>query len=132
MSLVTITDHNTIAGALEIAHLPDTFVSEEITAYFPEDRCKVHVLALDITENQHRDIQKVRENISDLADYLNQEQILHVVAHPLYGINERFSPEHFERLLLLFKNFELNGARNPEQNQLLRSILAGLTAENSQ
>ena len=29
MSLVTIADHNTIEGALEIAHLPDTFISEE-------------------------------------------------------------------------------------------------------
>ncbi len=27
MSLVTITDHNTIDGCLEIAHLPDTFIS---------------------------------------------------------------------------------------------------------
>jgi len=132
MSLVTVTDHNTIAGAAEIAHLPDTFVSEEITAYFPEDRCKVHILAFNITENHHHDIQKVRENISDLADYLNQEQILHVVAHPLYGINDRFSPEHFERLLLLFKNFELNGARNPEQNRLLRFILSNLTSEDIQ
>jgi predicted metal-dependent phosphoesterase TrpH len=45
MDMVTVTDHNTIAGALEIAHLPNTFVSEEITTYFPEDRCKLHVLA---------------------------------------------------------------------------------------
>ncbi|MGE4505914.1 MAG: PHP domain-containing protein, partial [Desulfovibrionaceae bacterium] len=34
MDLVTITDHNTLAGSLEIAHLPGTFVSEEITTYF--------------------------------------------------------------------------------------------------
>ncbi len=27
MSMVTITDHNTIEGILEIAHLPDTFIS---------------------------------------------------------------------------------------------------------
>lgn len=39
MSLVTITDHNTLAGSLDITHLPGTFVSEEITTYFPEDRC---------------------------------------------------------------------------------------------
>ena len=45
MTLVTITDHNCIDGALEIAHLQDTFISEEITTYFPEDHCKVHVLA---------------------------------------------------------------------------------------
>ena len=50
MTHVTITDHNSIGGALEIAHLPGTFISEEVTSYFPEDGCKLHVLALDITE----------------------------------------------------------------------------------
>ena len=50
MGLVTISDHNRIEGALSIAHLPGTFVSEEITSYFPEDRCKVHVLVYDIDE----------------------------------------------------------------------------------
>ena len=48
MDLVTITDHNTIDGALEIAHHPDTFVSVEVTAYFPEDGCKVHIVVLGI------------------------------------------------------------------------------------
>jgi predicted metal-dependent phosphoesterase TrpH len=62
MSLVTITDHNCLEGSLAIAHLPDTFVSEEITSYFPEDGCKIHVLAYHITEAQHREIQQVREN----------------------------------------------------------------------
>ena len=60
MTHVTIADHNTINGALEIAHLPGTFISEEITTYFPDDGCKVHVLALNITETEHEDIQKIR------------------------------------------------------------------------
>ena len=50
MSLVTITDHNVIDGCLEIAGLPDTFISEEVTTYFPEDGCKAHVLVYEINE----------------------------------------------------------------------------------
>lgn len=61
MSLVTLTDHNTISGSLEIAHLPDVFVSEEVTTYFPDDRCKAHVLVYNIDERTHEDLQKVRE-----------------------------------------------------------------------
>lgn len=80
MDMVTITDHNTISGALEIAHLPDAFVSEEITTYFPEDGCKAHVLALDITEEHHREFQKLRDNIHDLVPYLRQQGITHVLA----------------------------------------------------
>lgn len=54
MSAVTITDHNAIDGCLEIAHLPDTFISEEVTTYFPEDGCKLHVLAYDVDEQNTR------------------------------------------------------------------------------
>jgi hypothetical protein len=128
MDLVTITDHNTIAGSLEIAHLPDTFISEEITTYFP-DGCKIHVLAYRINEEQHRQIQKVRDNIFDLAGYLRQEAIVHSVAHPLWAINDRLKMEHFEKLLLLFKNFELNGGRDELQNQWLQAICEELTPE---
>lgn len=127
MTLVTITDHNRIEGALEIAHLPDTFISEEITSYFPEDRCKIHVLALNISEKQHGDIQKVRENLYELVEYLRGAGIIHVVAHPLYSVNDRLTLSHVERLLLLFKNFEMNGARDDESNSCLHRILSGLT-----
>ncbi|MBI5592673.1 MAG: glycosyltransferase [Deltaproteobacteria bacterium] len=129
MDLVTITDHNTISGALEIAHLPGTFVSEEITTYFPDNRCKVHVLAYDITEAQHLDIQKARENIFDLAGYLYRENIFHVLAHPLYSINDRLTLDHFEKLLLIFKTFEINGARDANQSQCLQAVLSSLTPE---
>jgi glycosyltransferase involved in cell wall biosynthesis len=129
MSLVTVTDHNTIDGALEISHLPNTFISVEVTTYFPEDGCKIHVLAYHINESQHENIHKVRENIFDLVQYLTQENIVHAVAHPLYSINDRLTAEHFEILLLLFKNFELNGARDEVQNRILQVILSGLTQE---
>jgi len=127
MSHVTIADHNTIDGALEIAHLPDTFVSEEITTYFPDAGCKVHVLALNITEHQHREIQKARDNIFDLAHYLCSQDILSIVAHPLYAINDRLAMAHFEQMLLLFRNFELNGARNDRENRYLKKVIQSLT-----
>lgn len=130
MSLVTITDHNTIEGAIEIAHLPGTFISEEITTYFPEDGTKIHVLAYHINEAQHREIQNLRENIYDLTNWLNSQQICHAVAHPLFSINDQLTTAHFEKLLLLFRIFEINGARNPEQNRSLRQILKNLTPEN--
>ena len=44
MSFVTISDHNTVEGALRIAHLPGTFLSVEVTTRFPEDDVPLHVL----------------------------------------------------------------------------------------
>lgn len=128
MDYVTLTDHNTIDGCLEIAHLPNTFISEEITSFFPENRCKIHVLAWNITERQHEDITRCRENIHDLVPYLREANISHACAHPLCAVNDRLILEHVEKLLLLFKVFELNGARNNVQNDVLRLILARLDA----
>ncbi len=129
MTHLTISDHNCIDGALEIAHLENTFISEELTSYFPEDGCKLHVLAWHITEAQHRELQKVRKNIFELVDYLNRECIAHGLAHPLYSINDKMSAAHFEQCLLLFKIFELNGARNDRENRCLEAVTPALTPE---
>src|ERR1700754_4583060 len=53
---VTITDHDTIEGCLEIADLPQTFLSEQVTTYFPQDPCKIHILVWGLSEAQHHDI----------------------------------------------------------------------------
>lgn len=127
MDWVTITDHNNINGCLEIAHLPQTFISEEVTCYFPEDGCKVHVLVYNIDQEKHREIQKLRENIFALAGFLQQEDIPHSLAHPLWSVNGRLTIEHFEKLLLLFKNFEINGSRDEQLSSFLRRILGQLT-----
>jgi glycosyltransferase involved in cell wall biosynthesis len=128
MDLVTITDHNDIRGALEIAHLPGTFVSVEITATFPEDGCRVHVLAYGITESQFAEIQTLRENIYELQAYLRRQAIAHSVAHPLHRVNNKLTLWHLERLLLLFPCFEvINGSRHPGNRDLMEWLLARLT-----
>ena len=48
MDFVTITDHDTIDGVLEISDRPDVFVSEELTAYFRDEPQAVHVLCYGI------------------------------------------------------------------------------------
>ncbi|MBN2450968.1 MAG: glycosyl transferase, partial [Lentisphaeria bacterium] len=130
MTFVTITDHNSISGCLEIADLPGTFLSTEVTTYFPEDRCKIHVLVYGVTEAQFADIETVRENIREFRDYLNQHGIAHSVAHPFFAVNERLKLRHVEQLLLLFNRFEsLNGTRYLETNRMLAVLLDSLTPE---
>ncbi len=130
MHFVTITDHDTIDGCLQIADLPDTFLSEQITTFFPHDPCKINLLAWGISEAQHDEITRLRENIFDLQSYLQQEKILHAVAHPLYSINGKLTAEHLEKLILLFKHFEgLNGLRDALLSDLAQHILGSLTPE---
>jgi glycosyltransferase involved in cell wall biosynthesis len=131
MDLVTITDHDTILGCLEIAHLgPHVFLSEEISARFPDNGCVVHILAFDINEAQHDEVQRLRYNIYDLVEYLREEKICHSMAHPLSSVNQRLTREHVEQCLLMFENFELlNGPRDPYHEKALRSIFGALTRE---
>src|SRR5260370_16683585 len=94
MSLVTFTDHNRIDGCLEIAGQPDTFVSCEVTAEFPEDQVAVHILVWNITELEHREIQQVRRNLYELQAYLANRRILHPIPHPFYHHYRRLTPNH--------------------------------------
>ena len=128
MDYVTITDHDSIDGCLEIAHLPRTFISEQITTHFPHDTCKLHVLVWGISEQQHRDIESVRENIFDLQRYLQRAQIAHAVAHPLYSVNGKLEATHLEQLILLFKHFEgINGLRDALLSDLAQTLFKQLT-----
>ncbi|MDZ4200064.1 MAG: glycosyl transferase, partial [Kiritimatiellia bacterium] len=130
MDFVTITDHNSIGGALEIADRPGTFLSAELTTYFPEDGCKIHCLALGITEAQFAELQQARQNIYELREVLLHHDIIHAIAHPLFRVNEKLTIEHFEKLILLFNRFEgINGSRDPRAGDLARVILGALTPE---
>jgi hypothetical protein len=129
---VTLTDHNTIEGALELVsrHPTDCFVSTEATAYFPEDGCKVHVLCYGITPAQFAVIQQARENIYELRDYLRREEIAYSVAHAMYSVNGRLTVRHLEKLLLLFNVFEgINGTRPREGHGSWQELLRRLTPE---
>src|SRR5690242_6990240 len=44
MDFITITDHDTVDGVLTLDGRPDVLTGEEITCWFPEDHCKMHVL----------------------------------------------------------------------------------------
>jgi glycosyltransferase involved in cell wall biosynthesis len=130
MDLVAVTDHNKIDGALYLkGKYPDkTIVSVEATTYFPEDGCKIHLLIYGIDEKQFTFIQKLRENIYDLRDYIKEQHLAHSVAHATFSINKRLTTEHIEKLILLFDTFEaINGSRNSLNNEVLFKLLRHLT-----
>jgi hypothetical protein len=130
MDYITLTDHDTIEGCLQILDLPQAFISEQITTYFPQDPCKIHILVWGISEQQHRDIEGVRDNIFELQRYLQTAQIAHAVAHPLYSINGKLEASHLERLILLFKHFEgINGLRDALLSDLAQTLFKQLTPE---
>lgn len=128
MTYVTLTDHNTIDGALTLTHHDDFFISEEVTTYFPDEDVKLHVLALGITEEQHRGIQAVRRDLYELVKYLRREDILYVLAHPLTRLGGELTPGHLERLMLLFPIWEVHNGSTLESENNLSQRLAELSS----
>jgi glycosyltransferase involved in cell wall biosynthesis len=129
MDFVTITDHDSIDGVLRIAgDHPDVFVGEELTCWFPEDECKMHVLVYGITRADHDALQSLAEDIYEVAAYVAREKIAHAVAHPIYRQNEKLERWHLERLLLLFKGFEChNGAHSALHREAFEPVLDRLS-----
>jgi len=129
MTAFTITDHNQIAGCYEILEYPNTFISCEVTTVFPEDQCKIHVLTYNISEEQFKEMMRIRGDIYEFRKYLNQENIYHSVAHALFSVNDKLTREHYEKLVLMFNTFEMNGCRSTNLNNSLNFLLDSLTPE---
>jgi len=117
MDFVTITDHDTISGALELADLPDFFVSEELTVWFPGEPQAVHVLCWGITPEDHEWLQRNNKNVDACAEYLHAHDIACALAHPFYAVEAPLTPRHRSRLAQLFPVWETrNGSRAAELN----------------
>ncbi len=96
MSLVTLSDHNTIDGAKRLRDkgYEDVFYSAEMTARFPEDGCHIHVIVANVSEAQFDEVQRLPLNVNEMVSYLDREiaqdvlspgrnQIADSMTHPL-------------------------------------------------
>jgi glycosyltransferase involved in cell wall biosynthesis/predicted metal-dependent phosphoesterase TrpH len=117
MDFVTITDHDTIDGALALAHLADTFVSEELTASFRGEPQAVHILCFGITPADHEWLQAHRDDVETCAAYLTDRRIACALAHPFFAVGAPLTARHRRRLAQLFPVWETrNGSRAKELN----------------
>ncbi|MFP4013236.1 MAG: glycosyltransferase [Chitinispirillaceae bacterium] len=132
MTFVTLTDHNTMEGSLLLKekHPETVFTGVEVTSYFPEDRCKLHVLVYDLDERQFGEIDRIRDDVYQLRDYIREQNLAHSLAHATYSVNGKLGADHLEKLILLFDVFEgINGSRDRYSNEQWMRLLRNLTPE---
>jgi predicted metal-dependent phosphoesterase TrpH len=88
MDFVTITDHDTIDGALALqqAGHDDVFLSEELTAWFRGEPQAVHVLVYGITPDDHAWLQAHNDDVEVCAEFLAEHGIATALAHPFYAV----------------------------------------------
>ncbi len=117
MDFVTITDHDTIDGCLELAGRADCFISEELTARFAGEPQAVHVLCYGITPGDHEWLQANAGDVEACAAYLRRNEIASALAHPFYNVDAPLTRRHRRRLAELFPVWEVrNGSRAAELN----------------
>jgi predicted metal-dependent phosphoesterase TrpH len=129
MDLVAITDHDTVEGAMQLAHLPDVVVGCEVSAHFPGHDVDVHLGVLDITPQQHAEIDRRRHDVAVLLPYLREQQIFTVINHVASQVNGRLTAALIASLLPWVDAFEVrNGSRLRAQNRTAEA-LAGATGK---
>jgi predicted metal-dependent phosphoesterase TrpH len=135
MSYVTLSDHDSIDGALYLLNrypdLDDFFISEEVETYFPETRQRVHLGVYGLNETQHREIQRLRPDIRELIPYLKAEGLVFAVNHLLQNYRmKNVAEKYIAEMIEMCDVFEvLNGAMASSNNKVVYRLVAKLKEE---
>jgi predicted metal-dependent phosphoesterase TrpH len=105
MGLVTLTDHDSIAGAEDLRRYPDFFASEEVTCTMPSGTT-IHVNVYDLAERQHVELQRRRADLAALLAYLGEQQLLFSLNHVFSSLTGRRREEDFDWLEACFPAIE--------------------------
>jgi predicted metal-dependent phosphoesterase TrpH len=105
MDLVTITDHDSIDAAESLRRFPDFFLSEEVTVLMPSGT-ELHVGVYDLTERQHIEIQRRRNDLPSLVAYLSERRLFFSVNHLFSGLTGRRDSSDFTWFAEFFPGVE--------------------------
>jgi predicted metal-dependent phosphoesterase TrpH len=129
MSFVTLTDHDSIDGALYLLNkfpdMNDFFIGEEVETYFPETGQRIHIGVWGLTELQHREIQRLRRDIRELVPYMRSERLIFGVNHLFQNYRmKNVAARYIAELLEMFDIFEaLNGAMASFHNKMVQQLV---------
>ncbi|MEO8071065.1 MAG: PHP-associated domain-containing protein [Acidobacteriota bacterium] len=129
MDLVCLTDHDSIDGCLEFLNrhpdAPDFIIGEEVECYLPDaPGLRVHLGVIGMTEAHHREVQRLRGNVGDVAAYLRAHDVFFAVNHLFMLFGDQMPVADYITLALsLAPALEVhNGAMLPAQNALIADV----------
>ncbi len=94
MDLITVTDHDSIDAVESLRRHPDFFLSEEVTCRTPCGT-EIHIGAYGIQEKQHCELQRRRNDLLSLANYLNEQKIFFSINHVFSSLTGRRTDRDF-------------------------------------
>ena len=128
MDLVTVTDHDSIGAAEDLRRYHDFFLSEEVTCTLPSGT-KAHIGVYDITETQHIQLQRRRNDFYSFAAYLSEQNLFYTVNHVFSSLTGKRHAEDFLLVEEYAPGLEThNGAVHPLLNALASGMASRLSA----
>jgi predicted metal-dependent phosphoesterase TrpH len=117
MSMVTLTDHDSIDSGEVLRKYPDFFLSEEATVQMPGGT-QMHLGVYGITERDHVEIQRRRKDFISLMMYLTERKLFFSANHVFSGLTGRRLDEDFCWFASYVPAFETrNGEMWPRANE---------------
>jgi len=128
MSIVTLTDHDSIDAAEELRGYPDFFVSEEVTCRMPSGS-EVHIGVYNLRERDHLEIQRRRADFVSLVMYLTEQKLFFSVNHVFSGLTGRRNEDDFHWFASYVPAFEIrNGQMWQKANRHAQALAKRLGA----
>ena len=129
MDLVTITDHDSIDGALALLDhtrgAADIIVGEEVSCRLPDTGVQVHLGVYGMTEALHREVQPLRRNAFDVAACLIQADVFFALNHLMHFYQPHVPLDRYLQLLETVPALEVrNGTMFPAHNRLVEQMAA--------
>src|SRR5215469_15335459 len=116
MSIVTVTDHDSIDAGEVLRRHADFFLSEEVTARMPS-ATEMHLGVYGITERDHTEIQRRRNDFIALLMYLTERKLFFSANHLFSSLTGRRDAEDFNWFASYVPAFEVrNGQMWTESN----------------
>ena len=124
MDMVTITDHDSIGAVEALRSRPDFFLSEEVSCTLPSGAA-LHVGVYDITERDHIEMQRRRDDFESLLAWLNHRRLFFSANHVFSSLTGWRAAADFDLFESVFPAIETrNGHMLPLANQTAAALAA--------
>src|SRR5215475_10587759 len=115
MSIVTVTDHDSIDAAEALRKFPDFFLSEEVTVHMPSGT-EMHLGVYGISERDHIEIQRRHADFISLLMYLTERKLFFSVNHVFSGLTGTRQAEDFDWFASYVPAFEVRNGQMWQQS----------------
>ena len=124
MTIVTVTDHDSIDAAETLRKFPDFFLSEEVTVRMPSGT-EMHLGVYAISERDHIEIQRRRNDFISLLMYLTERKLFFSVNHVFSGLTGTRRAEDFDWFASYVPAFEVRNGQMWKESNRNAELLAG-------